>query len=297
MLSVLIPTYNYNCLSIVGELKKQCDQLAISYEIIVQDDASKSELNLENNKINNLENCSFYSNIENLGRGKNRNSLAQKSKYDWLLLIDCDVFPKNKDFIHKYITEIEMSNFDVVYGGICYKDEKPSDEEMLRWIYGRARESITVEARKKEPYKTALTSNLLINRKVFIDILFNENLNKYGYEDLLFVRDLKEKSIPIHHIENEGYHLNLETSKIYLEKIKIALENLKNIYQSDPNLKDESKIIVAHKLLKKLCMTKVISIFFNQIKTKLEHHLQSKNPKLIVLDVYKLGYFCKINLK
>lgn len=297
MLSILIPTYNYNCLSIVGELKKQCDELAISYEIIVQDDASKSELNLENNKINNLKNCSFYSNIENLGRGKNRNSLAQKSKYDWLLLIDCDVFPKNKDFINKYITEIEMSNFDVIYGGICYKDEKPSDDEMLRWIYGKARESIAVEERLKNPYKTALTSNLLIKRKVFMQTLFRENLNKYGYEDLIFFKDLREKSISIHHIENVGYHLNLETSKIYLEKIKTALENLKYIYQTNPNLKDESKILVTYKILKKLWITKIISIFFNLLETKIENNLHSKKPNLTVFDLYKLGYFCKINLK
>ena len=41
MLSILIPTYNYNVYPLVMELKSQADELDLSYEILVQDDASK----------------------------------------------------------------------------------------------------------------------------------------------------------------------------------------------------------------------------------------------------------------
>mgnify|MGYP003605562747 CR=1 FL=1 len=295
MLSILIPTYNYNCLSIVSELQSQCTKSGILYEILVQDDASNSLINNENEKINLLENCRFYANSENLGRGKNINSLSQKSKNEWLLILDCDVFPKHDDFINNYIKSIKNTDIDVVFGGICYKDEKPSDDEMLRWIYGRTRESISVDVRKKHPYKSALTSNLLIKKTVFSSTLFNENVTTYGYEDLLFIKDLKEKNIAIHHIENEGYHLNLETSKQYLAKIKIALQNLSTIYKNDKKLKDESKIIVAYNFLKKTHLNSFIYFIFNNLEKKMENHLLSKNPKLRILDFYKLGYFCKLN--
>lgn len=293
MLSILIPTYNYDCFPLVSELQSQCATLGITYEIIVQDDASNSLI--DNERINLLDNCRFFSNPVNLGRGKNINSLSQKSKNEWLLILDCDVFPKNDTFINNYIESIKNSDFNVVFGGICYKDEKPSDNEMLRWIYGKTRESIPVEVRKKHPYKSALTSNLLIKKKVFSSTLFNENVTKYGYEDLLFIKDLKEKDIAIHHIENEGYHLNLETSELYLNKIKIALQNLSTIYKNDSSLKDESKIIVAFDFLKKTHLNSVIYFIFNKLEKKLETHLLSKNPKLRILDFYKLGYFCKLN--
>ena len=65
MLSVLIPTYNYNCFSLVLELKKQADGLNFDYEIIVQDDCSSLYIE-ENSKINSLQNCSFEINSENL---------------------------------------------------------------------------------------------------------------------------------------------------------------------------------------------------------------------------------------
>ena len=59
MLSILIPTYNYNVYPLVTELKKQIDELAIEYEILVQDDSSKSSENIkQNSKIKKLH---FYS--------------------------------------------------------------------------------------------------------------------------------------------------------------------------------------------------------------------------------------------
>ena len=53
MLSVLIPTYNYNAFSLVEELHRQLTLEAIIFEIICLDDGSNSVLNNENKKINN----------------------------------------------------------------------------------------------------------------------------------------------------------------------------------------------------------------------------------------------------
>ena len=51
MLSILIPIYNYNAYPLVLELHKQCLECEIEFEIICQDDASGSDLNIENEKI------------------------------------------------------------------------------------------------------------------------------------------------------------------------------------------------------------------------------------------------------
>ena len=39
MLSILIPTYNYDCTQLVADLQQQAEQIGINYEIIVADDA------------------------------------------------------------------------------------------------------------------------------------------------------------------------------------------------------------------------------------------------------------------
>ena len=65
MLSILIPTYNYNVYSLVTELKSQADALGIAYEILVQDDASTFFLqeNISVLRSDMKINCFFISNI------------------------------------------------------------------------------------------------------------------------------------------------------------------------------------------------------------------------------------------
>ena len=175
MLSILIPTYNYSIFDLVFELKKQCDILGIDYEIICQDDNSDDALNFENGKINALVHCSFSSNGVNFGRAKNRNSLAKKATFPYLLFLDADTFPIHNNFIATYVSAIDESS-KIVYGGIRYQNEKPPKEKLLRWIYGKSREGLTVRLRNKNKYLSFLTLNFLIHKNVFESVMFNETI-------------------------------------------------------------------------------------------------------------------------
>ena len=57
MLSILIPTYNYECLGLVEELHRQAQTLSFPVEIFIADDSSKEEMKRNNRKINRLNNC------------------------------------------------------------------------------------------------------------------------------------------------------------------------------------------------------------------------------------------------
>ena len=292
MLSILIPVYNYSVYPLVSELQKQCLESNIQFEILCQDDASNL-FKIENEKINSLENCNFSVNNLNVGRGKNINFLAEKSKFKWLLIMDCDTFPTQNNYIQKYISQINEAE-KVVFGGIEYKKEKPSSDQLLRWFYGNARESISVEKRNTNPNGSALTSNILIQKKVFNSIKFNDSITKYGYEDLVFLSDLKKKGVLVRQIDNPTYHLGLETSKQFLAKTKIALENLKSISENNSIYNSESKILKTYNILKQLYLTSFISKLFKKTERNLEHNLLSKNPSLFLFDLYKLGYYCTI---
>jgi glycosyltransferase involved in cell wall biosynthesis len=294
MLSILIPTYNYNVVPLVLELHKQCLECEIDFEILCHDDASNSDLNTENEIINSLENCSFFVNSNNLGRGKNINSLAEKAKYDFLLLLDCDTFPTQNDFIKNYISTTINAENRIVFGGIQYKNEKPENEKLLRWVYGTKREALSLKVRNEKPNSRALTSNLLIKKELFLENLFDKSITKYGYEDLVFLSDLEKKEILVKHIDNTTYHLGLETSLQFLEKTKIALENLKFITENSSLDKSESKILRTYILLKQLYLASLISLLFKKTKSKIEHNLLSQNPSLLLFDFHKLGYYCSI---
>jgi hypothetical protein len=283
MLSVLIPVYNYNALPLVNELAKQCDFNGITFEILSQDDASNSQENIINQEINLLPNCFFFINEANLGRGKNINSLAQKAKYNWLLILDCDTFPTDSNFIQKYIDVISDPTKNILFGGIIYEDKKPQKEKLLRWIYGQKRETSAI-----------LTSNLWIKRDVFLHYPFDDSITKYGYEDLCFFSVLKQNNFEVSLIKNPTFHLNLEASEVFLNKTKTALENLILLYNSNKISGKDSKIIKTFELLKKLKLNKFSAFLFKRNQTKIEKNLLSENPSLFWFDLYKLGYFSSL---
>ncbi|WP_264565175.1 glycosyltransferase family 2 protein [Flavobacterium sp. N3904] len=295
MLSILIPTYNYNVLPLVTELHKQCLDCRIEFEILCQDDASGSNRNEENKKIDSLNNCFFFINDFNLGRGENINSLVKKSKFDWLLIMDCDTFPTRNNFIQKYCEVIP--NISVVFGGIQYEKETPGKEQILRWVYGNKREFISVHNRNKNPNLRALTSNLLIKKEILEQNPFDATITKYGYEDLCFLYELETKNIKVFHIDNPTYHLNLETSVVFINKTKTAIENLVYIINSGkfPNI--ESKINSAYIILKKLRLVAITASIFNKTESTIISNLLSKNPSLFLFDLYKLGYYCNMQSK
>nr|WP_315150290.1 glycosyltransferase [uncultured Flavobacterium sp.] len=296
MLSILIPVYNYNAFPLVFELHKQCLERNLAFEIICQDDASNDFL-IENNEINALENCYFSSNETNLGRGKNLNRMAGKANYDWLLILDCDTFPKNSHFIKEYHLKIQENRSPIIFGGIVYDVKKPKNDQLLRWDYGHKREALSVEKRKKKTNSSALTSNLLLKKELFLRHPFDENITKYGYEDLCFMMALEENKVKVNHIENPVFHLNLETSALFLDKTKTALENLVYIVNLKKTDLKDSKIITVYSSLKKLKLTSLTVYFFNLFENRITTQLISNKPSLLLFDLYKLGHFCRLQSK
>lgn len=293
MLSILIPTFNYSALSLVQEIWQQATLENIDFEIIVQDDASSDLAALaENEKINEIQNCRFERNEKNLARARNLNKLAMKAKFDWLLFMDCDTFPKKSVFILNYLKSIEKKQ-EIVFGGIAYKKEKPENSALLRWKYGSKREQLNVTQRNKNPYLTTLTSNILISKKIFDDIQFNPKITDYGYEDLVFSQNLKEKNYTITHIDNPCYHLNLELSGEFLAKIRRTLATLQFI-EKEKILFLETKIQKTYNLIYRLGLTSLCIFLFKIFRNFAEKNLISNNPSVFIFDLYRLGYFCML---
>src|SRR5690606_18518591 len=173
MLSILIPTYNYNVFPLVDNLFNQCEKEGIKYEIIVVDDGSQKQF--DNDKINSLKNCSFKVLKKNIGLSSIRNLLIKTSEYEWILLLDADVFPVNENYISEYIQAIKKNNYNYFSGGIQYKTDRPENDKILRWKYGKKREALTFEQRKngKSNYTNV---NILLHKAVFNEVMFEEKV-------------------------------------------------------------------------------------------------------------------------
>lgn len=296
MLSILIPSYNYNTLPLVRELYSQLILEKTAFEIIVQDDASTINENTKiNSEINDIPNCRFERNEATLGRGQNRNSLVSKAQYSWLLFLDCDTFPQHKNFIRNYFECIKKDNSAAVYGGIVYHKERPKAEEMLRWVYGKEREEIPLETRSKAPYKYSLISNFLVRKETLKKHPFDDKLLQYGYEDIVLIQDLKQENIAITQIDNAAYHLQLESSGVFLQKTKHSLQNLKFLVDEKIFTHDNTSLIKTYEWISKMGLRNFTALLFKKAEGFLTKNLLSENPSLKLFLLYKLGYFCQLN--
>lgn len=293
MLSTLIPVYNYNVFPLVLELKKQADSLGIEYEILVQDDVSQEFIS-ENSQINSLENCSFSINTQNIGRGKNINVLCSKSRYDCVLIMEADALPENESYLKNYIEILSKSNHDVIFGGVKYPENIPSKEKLLRWKYGINREIKSLDHRLKHQYDFVFTWNLLLKKEILLQFPFPEFINEYGYEDFIFIENLRFNSVPVTHIENCLIHHNSETSIDFINKSERAVKNLHDLIhlnKIDPKKIRLSKLYV---ILEKLYLTAIVKTIYGRTKKQILTNLTSENPNLYLLDFYKLGYYCDL---
>ncbi|MFH7014822.1 glycosyltransferase [Flavobacterium sp. FlaQc-47] len=289
MLSILVPVYNYNVFPLVLELKKQADYLKIEYEIIVQDDVSQNFIS-ENTEINSLSNCSFSINAKNLGRGKNINLLCYKSKYEYVLIMEADSIPENKSYIKNFIELISKSPI-VIFGGVKYPEIPPSIEKVLRWKYGINREIKSIKHRLKNKYDFVFTWNLLLKKEILLQFPFPEYVTEYGYEDFIFIKNLRLNSVPIIHIENFLIHYNDEESIEFIKKSERAAQNLHDLVQSQKIDSNDVKLSKAFALLKSFYLLGIVKAIYRMTKKRVINNLRSENPNLYLLDFHKLGFY------
>ncbi|CAM3522171.1 glycosyltransferase [Flavobacterium saliperosum] len=293
MISILIPTYNYNVYPLVTELKKQANSLSIPYEILIQDDASTLFLK-ENESINSLENCVYALNPENLGRGNNINALNSKAKFGYVLILEADAFPENDNYLEPFIKSISDKT-QLVFGGVGYPETKPNSEQLLRWKYGKERESITIEARLKNPYHFVFTWNLLVKKEILSQNPFPVSVKEYGYEDVVFIKKLKTQNVNIQHIENRLIHFNNEESIVFIQKTEKAVRTLKQLLENKELTYEDTRLSKTYSQLRHLGLEKGIAFLFRKLSKRMLSNLTSHNPSLIVLDLYKLGSFCSLD--
>lgn len=291
MLSILIPNYNNIVVPLVKELNKQALSLGIIYEIIILDDCSEKFVK-DNTQINNFSNCIFFRNEKNLGRTKTREILAQKSKFDNLLFLDSDVFPKENNFIKNYINEI--NNFSIIIGGCCYSGIKVNKNKTLRLVYGINREQASLHTRELNPYQYVFSGNFLIKKDVFLSTNYKENKNLYGL-DIYFAYKLLKNKIVIKHIENEIIHYGLEENEDFLLKSLSSVANRKKLLKDYPEIINNNSLLKHYNFLKKYKLCLLFSFFFRLTNSLLKKNILGPKPSLFLFDIYRLGYICSID--
>ena len=297
MLSILIPTFNYDCRQLVIDVHKQCSQLGINFEIRVYDDFSTiEELKNSNNNIAELRNVIFIKLEKNLGFCKIRNLLAQDASNEKLLFLDADIsIPE--DFIAKYLAN---NTIDVQCGGIVYTSQKPHNHKLfLKWKHGKTREELTPSQRDKNPYRSISAANIYIKKDTYLQAKMDEESTGYGYNDTMLGYKLKLINASIKHIDNPVLHEGLMEADKFILRSMEAMKNLL-FFSNQPYIKSDFntyiKVLKVYEILKKTHAAKWYLAYYKYSKGKWIKNLKSESPHLRNLDKLKLGKLIELKV-
>jgi len=290
MLSILIPAYNYAVTTLVQELHSQCLQSGITFEIIVIDDSPTSALSIQNKNIAGLKHYYFIQNEVNLGRTLTRKKLAESAQYKTLLFLDADVIPADEDFIKRYIAFIGTPN-QIVVGGYAYRYSDADATSQLRLKYGMEREQKTAAVRNKNPFGSIFSGNFMIDKAVFLQNNYPENHNFYGMDNY-FSYSLFINKVSVVHINNNIYHLGLESDAVFFNKCLQSVRVRKQLLADKPGINTINSLIRYYNTLKKYHLKPLVRFAFRLTEPFLKKMIMKKDPNLFCLDLYRLGYIC-----
>lgn len=292
-LSIIIPTYGFDCTELVRDLCRLCEHSAVKddYEIFVIDDGSKDGTVCDrNNIINEWKCCSFSEQPENTGKSILLNRAILKTKYPLILLIDSDAKVCSDLFISNYLQAAERA--DVICGSIVTSKAYLRESNKLRFKYEMSASSIRKQKfMNAHPYNYFTTFNVLLRKSVFEQIHFNEQIRSYGYEDTIFGLELKNHCITIQYIENPLIHTGIDDNETFLIKTETAILNISKI--GSP-YEEVVKISRTYNHLKSFGLDRIIKIWHKRFGNLERKQLCSKNPSLIIFKMYKLGFYASV---
>lgn len=301
-LSILLPSYNNVCVSLVQVLQRQADALRgklgkpFRYEIIVADDGSTDAACIDANRvIGDMLHCRYLRMEQNVGRAQIRNVLISESRGDYVLLIDSDLFLCDDNYLYKYAT----STADVVYGGtriggegFAMVDNEANTENLkgnLRYIYEKKAEpSHRAVFRQLRPNQEISVCNLYARRDIMEAHPFDSRFKAYGYEDVLFGKRLAESGIEVTHIDNPVLINEFESNSVFVKKTEEAILTLCRFEQ---DLEGYSNLKTKVTTLGRYIPLSLFRLWHRIMKNKEKRNLTGSKPSLLLFKLYKLGFF------
>jgi hypothetical protein len=101
--------------------------------------------------------------------------------------------------------------------------------------------------------------------------------------------------LKIKHIDNPVEHGDIDSNEDYLIKSKSSIENLIVLFEEEKINAAFSRLISLLLIMNKLYLTNFISVIYKNIEGILIGNLKSKNPNLLIYNIFRIGYLCKIS--
>ena len=296
MLSILIPTYNFDCLLLIQGLHQQCEELNgkdshFSYEIIVVDDASTNTEIVERLEtgISQMRGVRFIKLLENSRHAAVRNRLLKEARGNWVLMIDSDAEIVKDDFVATYWNK--RNSASIVVGGIVHSNAVKSGCELRIAYEASVAYKRDVKWRNAHPYAIFSVFNLMALKSAITPYGFDERCTEYGYEDFLLGMALERDSVSISHIENPLLHTGIDPSSVFLRKSETAMQTLSKLPKE---LRNKIGIARVARNLSRVGGAFVFKAVFAPFENLVRNNLLGANPSIFLFQLYKLNYYLKV---
>lgn len=281
MLSILLPTFNDRCDGLVRTLATQCASTDVAYEILVGDDGSTDQQVVTANRIvNTIPGARFIERDINVGRAAIRNWLARKAQGDWLLFIDADMLIGADDYIIRYRDAARQWPHAVIYGSYTL-DNDPDNG--LRYRY-------EASAVRNDTVRHFCSSNFMIRRDLFLAHPFDEAWKEYGYEDVLFYKQIKAAGIRVVYAGAPVVFAHWESNASYMNKTEEALRVLSR-HQDD--LRGYSQLLELAIKIKQRHLALPLLIIYRLFGRTLRRWLINGQPSVRWFQLYRILYLLR----
>ncbi len=296
-LSVCIPVYNQVVDVLVEQLIHQIEQLPnqLEVEICIIDDGSTEEIKQKNKFLIDSQPYVRYLQLpKNVGRSAIRNQLAKYATGTVLIFLDCDVLLPDQFLSNYYSIVLEKTPPFLICGGYKYPEDRslyPGRE--LRLTYGQQVEELQIkDGRAFSPF---LSGNFIIPKSSFDNIQFEEQLSTYGCEDVLFKEDVEQAfQIEVEIVNNPVLINQIDENLEYIEKMQSSMANMAwLVEQNRIPVENNLRILIAHEQLKSKGLVNSFYTICKSMQPTILYFLDSKQPNLKILQIYKLFLFVK----
>jgi hypothetical protein len=201
--------------------------------------------------------------------------------------MDGDMSIPSKEFIKNWV---EADIDQIGYGGYSVG---PGESSSLRYIYEKKCEPMhRAKERQKRPFLHFHTCNFMINKELMLAHPFDERIRHYGYEDVLFGKQLRQAGATICHIENPAGFFDYEDNEHFVSKTE---EGLHTLYEFRSELRGYNGLLTLVDGIH-IGLVKHAIRFWHRLFGGLERRqLYGRNPNLTVFKLYKLGYYLNIH--
>ncbi|WP_297804679.1 glycosyltransferase [uncultured Brevundimonas sp.] len=250
-LSVLIPFLSDDPTPLLQALAKEATGLGSEVEVILLDDGTGDPA--LTGRITALVARAampicLITAASNNGRAAGRNILLNRARGEYVLFIDADMLPDNRDFLSQWLYFAREERPAAAFGGFSVSQAPTDPRFAVHRAMALRTDCLDAKTRARDPLKNVFTSNLLIRREHLATCPFDGRFSGWGWEDVEWAIRFG-KAHTIRHVDIPATHMGLDDVPTLMRKYDQSARNFEQIRAAHPEVVEEFPSFKVAKLI------------------------------------------------